>query len=238
MAERLDPTPTPLSKLEVAVALARCWLALTGTFPFDTTVRLLVAQSALETGWWEHCRAYNMGNIKGAPSDGRDFAFFPCNEVLTWEQASRLIAGAPQRPDGEGKAAAVDHASTSARTARLGLDDGRVVVQFWPDHPAARFRAFRTLDDGMHDHLNFLRGQARFAAALAAAAAGDTAGFVRGLKAGGYFTADEAAYRATLDGVLKMLGPLPWREELERQAARAAYAVQVPITNEAPEGRC
>ena len=65
-------------------------------------------------------------------------------------------------------------------------------VVFNPPSPQTWFRAYRTLSDGMREHLEFLRR--RYGAAWAAVEAGDARAFVRALKARGYFTADEATY--------------------------------------------
>jgi hypothetical protein len=68
------------------------------------------------------------------------------------------------------------------------------VEWFDPPHPQTNFRAYYDLETGVLDYLRFLSGRKRYASAWAAAARGDVVGFVRALKAGGYFTADEAPY--------------------------------------------
>ncbi|MFO0565989.1 MAG: hypothetical protein U0263_10025 [Polyangiaceae bacterium] len=55
-----------------------------------------------------------------------------------------------------------------------------------------RFRAYHTAEEGADDYLALL--EKRFPGALAAAERGDAAGFVRELKARGYFTGNEGAY--------------------------------------------
>ena len=54
------------------------------------------------------------------------------------------------------------------------------------------FRAYPTAEDGAVDYVSLLKR--RYPDALQAAAQGDPAGFVRQLKAGGYFTGNEQAY--------------------------------------------
>ena len=55
-----------------------------------------------------------------------------------------------------------------------------------------RFRAYRTAEEGAVDYVQLL--STRYGAAVQAAKEGDSAGFVRGLKARGYFTGNEQAY--------------------------------------------
>ena len=65
---------------------------------------------------------------------------------------------------------------------------------FDPPHPQCNFRAFTSIDAGAVDHIRFLSGRKRYAAAWAAAKQGDPAAFVHALKVAGYFTADEVPY--------------------------------------------
>jgi hypothetical protein len=58
------------------------------------------------------------------------------------------------------------------------------------------FRAYRTAEDGATDYVRLLAR--RFPAALDAARAGDPQGFVRALKASGYFTGSEVAYTRSI----------------------------------------
>lgn len=75
--------------------------------------------------------------------------------------------------------------------------DGKV-QWFDPPHPQTRFRAFRTLEAGAKDHLEFLSGRTRYASAWAALIAGDPERYVRALKVAGYFTANEESYKAAV----------------------------------------
>ncbi len=59
-----------------------------------------------------------------------------------------------------------------------------------------RFRAYDTADEGAQDYVRLLAG--RYGRAVEAAKAGDASGFVRGLKSGGYFTGDPAAYERSV----------------------------------------
>ncbi len=62
-----------------------------------------------------------------------------------------------------------------------------------------RFRAYRTPEEGAGDFVGLLAK--RYPAALEAAERGDTHGFVRALKARGYFTGNENAYIRSVDNL-------------------------------------
>ncbi len=62
------------------------------------------------------------------------------------------------------------------------------------------FRAYRSAESGAADYLSFV--EHRYPQAWQASERGDVDGFVRALKAKGYFTADEAGYAASVRGVL------------------------------------
>jgi hypothetical protein len=85
------------------------------------------------------------------------------------------------------------------------------VVHFTPPDPACRFRAFHTLDEGAIDYLGFLHGLKRYQAAWAELIAGDAAGFVHQLKAGGYFTADEGQYAHNVVSLFHEYAKLPFQ---------------------------
>lgn len=65
-----------------------------------------------------------------------------------------------------------------------------------------RFRAFRSLAEGVVDYLGILRG--RFASAWPAIEAGDPRAFVHALKTRGYFTDDEAVYAKSVCGLFDL----------------------------------
>jgi flagellum-specific peptidoglycan hydrolase FlgJ len=61
----------------------------------------------------------------------------------------------------------------------------------------ARFRTYENAEAGARDYVTLLA--TRYPDAIAAACAGDSAGFSRALAQGGYFTADPKAYAAGLE---------------------------------------
>lgn len=80
------------------------------------------------------------------------------------------------------------------------VEHGRT-VWYDPPHPACRFRAFRTLEEGAVDHLAFLRGMKRYAQAWPMAIAGDPRAFVGELKRAGYFTASLEPYATSVASI-------------------------------------
>jgi hypothetical protein len=83
MAEHLPNVTNQITAAELASALLHAWRELFGSTPARTSILLIVAQSAHETGRWAkglHC--FNIGNIKCSEGDGRDFTMFRCREVI------------------------------------------------------------------------------------------------------------------------------------------------------------
>lgn len=66
-------------------------------------------------------------------------------------------------------------------------------IELPPDDPGSWFRSFPSLDEGMKDHLEFLRTK-RYAAVWPLVEAGRPEDFAHALKQRGYYTASEQAY--------------------------------------------
>ncbi|MBI4952602.1 MAG: hypothetical protein HY908_11260 [Myxococcales bacterium] len=71
-----------------------------------------------------------------------------------------------------------------------------------PTRVTDQFRAYRDIDEGARDYLQFLGG--RFGGALEAAERGDTHAFATALKARGYFTAPLTGYARSLEGLVAL----------------------------------
>lgn len=65
---------------------------------------------------------------------------------------------------------------------------------FYPPHIQTGFNAYSDPILGAKEYIEFLKNRKRYLAAWDGLVAGDLARFNRGLKAGGYYTADETAY--------------------------------------------
>ncbi len=182
MVEKLPDQTISIKSIDVFTGLWTAWLNLFNSPPKKESILCLMAQSALETGRWKSIHCYNFGNIKSGETDGRDYTFYTCNELMPLKMAQAYMAKSP---------------ATAKITAVRA--DGNAWIWFYPDHPASRFRAFKTLNEGATDYLAFL--QKKFKAAWSAILVGDPAGFSRALKAHGYYTADEAPYTKGLKSI-------------------------------------
>lgn len=166
---------------EVAAAKTPCdkdavFASMRVALPDEPTCAILVlmAQQALETGWWHRCYNFNLGGYKSGLE--RMHTYFATTERLPIGTALRYVG-----------------ASTPAAPCKiLTHDTGFATVLFQPSHPVCRFRAYASLDDGVSDYVSEMRR--RFVHAWGAAQAGDAGLFVTRLHEVGYFTAGVDAY--------------------------------------------
>ncbi len=177
MAEQVPVKRTVITLREYARAVLLAWQS--DVAPEKAAVAVLWAQYMIETGG-AACWNFNCGNVKSQAGDGYDFhCLSGVWEGVSPAVAARLVAAGEARQD-----PSLDHAKA--------VGAGRVSIIFSPPHPATRFRAFKSLDEAMVDHLLLL--QKRFSGAWPAVLAGDYRAFAQRLKAQGYFTASADAY--------------------------------------------
>jgi len=69
---------------------------------------------------------------------------------------------------------------------------------FDPPHPQCCFRAFKTREDGIRYHLDFLMNRKRYSKAWQEVLKGNPSAYSHELRVGGYYTANEKLYTATL----------------------------------------
>ncbi|AKU99519.1 hypothetical protein AKJ09_06183 [Labilithrix luteola] len=171
---------TTLSTAEVATLVRKHWPEIT-----EQGVRTLVAQWAAETNFGKSCFSYNFGNVKCVdPKQGHMYLKGVWEIAKSDGEADRMrAAGGKDADDGFKKSKGV---SLSTR-----------VVLFEPTHPASRFRAFRTADDGMAFWLGFKKQiAAKYLEYLPALNRGDIPAVAHVLAKARYATTSEAAYRA------------------------------------------
>lgn len=186
MAQELPATLTPVSVTNVADALCDAWLNQFGTTVEKYQLAVILAQSALETGFWKSCVCYNLGGVKAAIGGYADWCVFETTERLP---ADKARAVASMTPNAKLKTFVPD-------------DDGKLIVEL-----PQPFRAFHTLADGAAFYLGEL--YAGFSPAWPQVLAGDVEAFVQKLSMLHYFTADPKLY---VKGVLARYGVIvaPW----------------------------
>ena len=177
MGKQFAATKTPTTPQAMADAIWRVWPGELGGRPSLANVCILLGQWALETADGTSMVAFNVGNAKCADPTDQDYCYF-----TTWEE------GIPA-------ATARAMVANDSRCTPYGtwIDDATVLsVEFHPDHPTCRFRAFATLDDGAQ---NYLRGMwQRWTDAWPYVCREDPEGFAAALKEQGYYTGPESAY--------------------------------------------
>jgi len=183
-AERTKVTPQ-----RMALAMYDAYWRYFRSWPNRDTIRVLLAHWALETGWGKWMWCYNVGNVKSHSGDDHDYCFFKCNEILIKPVAERLLVEDPTRVQ-----------ITSYRS------DDTCIVWFLPKHPWSRFRAFKTLEEGVYHHLKLL--VQKFNKAWPHAVAGDPEEYCYALKEQRYFTADLSSYKNTFLAVFDKLDAL------------------------------
>jgi hypothetical protein len=143
--------------------------------PPDHVLALALAKSALETGRWDACWNWNLGNQKAGPTYAGMYTCITLNEVLdgkvVWFAPHGQLSGGPS--------------STIVGEA----------IQVPPGHPQTRMRAYAGPTDGAYAYVDFVGGSKRYAAAWQALLRGEPSAYVHELKRAGYFTAPEEPYR-------------------------------------------
>lgn len=199
MATRLEHALTTVTQEEMFQAFGSAYLQCMGSTPRREALCLLVAQSAFETGWWKYMHNFNVGNMKSLDGDGRDFTYFRCWEIVPTYSVKNLQAHPKY-----------------GQLVSLESSDAKGLSKIWlaPDHPGCRFRAYRTLQLGVFDHLLKLLDRYTDVVpekdAWAYVVAGDPNGFVGALKAKGYFTGDEAIYKKQVSSIFNLLLQKNW----------------------------
>lgn len=160
-------------------ALNEGYARVMGKYPVPQTLAIHVAQSALETAWWQKMHRFDFGNEK-CPADTEGwYCCFRCNEQID----GKYVWFRPEGQEGPG---------------------GAIVGQSYtvpPGHPQTRFKAFPSAIEGAAAHFSFLttgRTGDRYRRAWNEAERGDPGTFVDALKAAKYFTADVLPYKRTV----------------------------------------
>jgi hypothetical protein len=174
MPDTLTAVKTPVKITELAAAFREAGLSI-------EAAELAVAHSALETGWWKECWNWNLGNAKATSYEPH--VFRPCGEELPASQ--------------------VDRADTRLQVVKEYERKGvpYLSVNFLPNHPMTRFKAYDSLAAAVQAHVNMLKS--KFPKSWIALSNASPKGFGSSLAAEGYYTANPDTYTASLVSVLK-----------------------------------
>lgn len=164
------------SESDAATALNKAWKMLYGTFPEPTSLAILWAHSALETGRWKQIANNNFGNIKKThykklsyktiEDDGHKWTMFATGENLVNPQTKKTEWH-----------------------------------WFEPPHYQTHFRSYDTIIDGAVDYIKFVSGKERYKNAWKELLNGDPKKYSHELRLAGYYTASEEKYTA---GVIRL----------------------------------
>ncbi len=152
--------------------------------------RVLAAQFSLETGSGRHCYNFNLGNHKAGPSEPHMFL------RGVWEGVTRAEYERFRASEKFGALVREETAKESAAKGH-GIRPGHIVIVLAPPHPAARFRANATVQEGVERFVGLHRRIAsKNPPFLAALRAGNTQLAARILGSPGvrYYTANVDAY--------------------------------------------
>jgi hypothetical protein len=174
------PRRTTMTLTE-ALSLARWALKFVlGREPSDEIVSLFLAKVALETGRFTAIWNGNWGNWKATEQWEDMFTCILLNEVLKRNGRDTLVWFAP-----EGELSGNPAKGGKLIEAPIAVPNG---------HPQTRMRAFANNVNGVEVYVESLE-RGRYREAWSYLLLGDAVAYVHSLKAHGYFTADEGAYR-------------------------------------------
>lgn len=200
MGKRLDAVATRVKFEELAAAMRAAWEASLNAPPTDRALCVLLTQASMESAQWKGTVCFNFSRTKATPSWTRDHCFQPTEESVPRASAEQMLLSKAPRGDGvAGHNIVVElHPSKFAR------------VRLYPDHPAARFKAYESLEAGASAYFAELHDRLR--PVWDEIAAGDPRAFVRALDARNYSTS----------GAERYLPPFMW--VFERYAGRLSDA--------------
>jgi len=177
VTQRTTPTPR-----DVVTMLLSAWPQLT-----NNGARTLTAQFMVETGGGKHCYNWNLGNVKANSPNIPHMYLRNVWECLSQSGADARLAG------GRGLVRIATPEEIRKRGWRCAA--GAVVVVFNPPHPASRFRAYRSLQEGAQrwigHHQRIAKANPNYINALST---GNTSAVAKALKAARYYTASESDY--------------------------------------------
>lgn len=193
----LETKRTTPTKLDFAIAVLKEWHDAN-----KTSVGVLWAHFAGETGEGKYCWNWNLGNVKKVKGDG--FNYISLRGVWEGFRISDV--------DGDGDIDSDDKELIIARLVKTGLwsrDDNRdhilavgadkVPMIASPDNPASWFKAYDNLNIGMHFYINMKRNPtSRYASAWPMIVEGMPKTYAYELGRKGYYTANPDVYARSM----------------------------------------
>jgi len=168
--------------------------------------RVLAAQYAHETGSGRYCWNYNLGNHKAGANEPHTY-LRGVWEGISQQEFDRLHADSTL-----GEFVSVEDPKSAAEKGHA-VPPGKLVVILAPPHPASRFRANATLEEGVTRFADYHKRLAqRTPSYLSALASGNCRAVAHILASMGYFTGNVDAYAQGLtnhrDIINEGLGPV------------------------------
>lgn len=96
----VDRVATPIAPQALANALATMWPVVVGGVAPAGAIQLLLAQSDFETGTWNACWNWNLGNAKHVPGDGTDWFVMTATEGEDGHMVKSMFRSYPTLQDG------------------------------------------------------------------------------------------------------------------------------------------
>lgn len=198
LAQYIADKLTPLTAPQAMMALRSAYETVEGVTPSPTCLAIHAAQSALESGRWKSLHNWCFTNAKAGATYAGFFQCYRCNEQLSGRWVYFM-------PEGE----LLGGFGTPLKGPPLPVPDG---------HPQTRFRAFSHIEAGALDHMQLVKR--KWPEAWTAARGGDVNGFVYGLKARNFFTADAAPYLKAVASMMREF--LPFAASMQSPPAQAS----------------
>lgn len=152
--------------------------------------------------------AYALAYAKDFPHDDYDGDYVSryATEWLPPAEAREALRLSGERTGAGGQRGGSDTGPTALDTGKRD-EHGRWLVQLWPPHPWARFRAAATLAGGVEIYLDKLESRPQYRRALAAADLGDSDGYLAGI-AGVWFTEPVESYEPGYHSAVWRMAPI------------------------------
>lgn len=205
------------TRFEAAAAYWDTCAAL-GMKPTVPLVTVLVAHGALETGNFESCWCFNVGNVKAGGAWTGKYCCLTLNEVLKVGSNYETFWFAPEG----------ELTGDPKKGGKLKAPYLETPLQVPEGHPQTRMRAYDTLAQGVEDKIRFLL-KPYWEPCLKPARLGDGSTYVRMIRVRNYFTAykgrpDPTPYEKDVISLCNTYRPL-----VDRVSAGERPPVQKPV---------